>query len=139
MALSSACAKTALFAAFGSFAMLVMTDFHGPMLNRLRNQATLVVACCALICLGTFVSQTAWLAAATMAVASARAECRPMYAAGEVTQFAIEHGQARLTAGGRRGGIDRRAGRGSCHAEAISPRDTRHALDRRGSALLGAR
>ena len=109
--------------------MLVMTDFHGPMLNRLRNQATLVVACCALICLGTFVSQTAWLAAATMAVASARAECRPMYAAGEVTQFAIEHGQARLTAGGRR----------SCHAEAISPRDTRHALDRRGSALLGAR
>jgi len=70
-------ATTALFAAFGSFAMLVMTDFHGPMFNRLRNQATLVVACCALICLGTFVSQTAWLAAATMAVASARAECRP--------------------------------------------------------------
>jgi uncharacterized membrane protein YccC len=61
-------ATTALFAAFGSFAMLVMTDFHGPMLNRLRNQATLVVACCAFICLGTLVSQTAWLAAATMAV-----------------------------------------------------------------------
>jgi uncharacterized membrane protein YccC len=61
-------ATTALFAAFGSFAMLVLVDFQGPMLNRLRNQATLVVACCALICLGTLVSQSAWLAAATMAV-----------------------------------------------------------------------
>jgi Fusaric acid resistance protein-like len=61
-------ATSALFAAFGSFAMLVMVDFRGPMLDRLRNQATLVVACCALICLGTLVSQSAWLAAATMAV-----------------------------------------------------------------------
>jgi uncharacterized membrane protein YccC len=61
-------ATTALFGAFGSFAMLVLVDFHDPMLNRLRNQATLVVGCCALICLGTLVSQTAWLAAATMAV-----------------------------------------------------------------------
>jgi uncharacterized membrane protein YccC len=61
-------ATSALFAAFGSFAMLALVDFRGPMLNRLRNQATLVVACCALICLGTLVSQSAWLAAATMAV-----------------------------------------------------------------------
>jgi uncharacterized membrane protein YccC len=60
-------ATLALFAAFGSFAMLVLVDFHGPMLNRLRDQATLVVACCALICLGTLVSQSAWLAAVTMA------------------------------------------------------------------------
>jgi hypothetical protein len=59
---------TALFAAFGSFALLVLVDFHDPMLNRLRNQATLVVACCALICLGTLVCRDAWLAAATMAV-----------------------------------------------------------------------
>jgi uncharacterized membrane protein YccC len=58
----------ALFAAFGSFAMMVLVDFRGPMLNRLRNQLTLVVACCVLICLGTLVSQTAWLAALTMAV-----------------------------------------------------------------------
>jgi len=57
----------ALFAAFGSFALLLMVDFRGPTLDRLRNQATLVVACCALICLGTLVSQTAWLAALTMA------------------------------------------------------------------------
>jgi uncharacterized membrane protein YccC len=56
----------ALFAAFGSFAMMVLVDFRGPMLNRLRDQATLVVACCALICLGTLVSRTAWLAALTM-------------------------------------------------------------------------
>jgi hypothetical protein len=137
MALSSACAKTALFAAFGSFAMLVMTDFHGPMLNRLRNQATLVVACCALICLGTSVSRLPGLRRQRWQSHQRVPNVGPMYAAGEVTQFAIEHGQARLTAGGRRGGIDRRAGRGSCHAEAISPRDTRHALDRRGSALLG--
>jgi hypothetical protein len=61
-------ATSALFAAFGSFAMLVLTDFRGPMLNRLRNQATLVAACCAFICLGTLVSQRAWLAATTMAV-----------------------------------------------------------------------
>jgi uncharacterized membrane protein YccC len=57
----------ALFAAFGSFAMLLMVDFRGPMLGRLRSQATLVVACCVLICLGTLVSQSAWLAAVTMA------------------------------------------------------------------------
>jgi uncharacterized membrane protein YccC len=56
----------ALFAAFGSFAMLLMVDFRGSMLERLRNQATLVVACCALICLGTLVCRDAWLAAVTM-------------------------------------------------------------------------
>lgn len=57
----------ALFAAFGSFAMLLMVDFRGPMLDRLRNQTALVVACSALICLGTLVSESAWLAALTMA------------------------------------------------------------------------
>ena len=57
----------ALFGAFGSFAMVLLVDFRGPMLERLRNQATLVVACSALICLGTLVSQTAWLAAVSMA------------------------------------------------------------------------
>ena len=58
----------ALFAAFGSFALLLLTDFRGPMLERLRNQATLVVACCVLICFGTLASQSAWLAAVTMVV-----------------------------------------------------------------------
>src|SRR5271167_67018 len=57
----------ALFGAFGSFAMLLLVDFRGPMVERQRNQATLVVACCALICLGTLVSQSAWLAAVSMA------------------------------------------------------------------------
>jgi hypothetical protein len=60
-------ATSALFAAFGSFAMLAMVDFRGPMLDRVRNQGALVVACCALICLGTLVSKSAWLAAVTMA------------------------------------------------------------------------
>ena len=58
----------ATFAAFGSFAMLLLVDFGGPVLDRLRAQAALAVAGCALVCLGTLVSQSVWLAAATMAV-----------------------------------------------------------------------
>ncbi len=58
----------ATFAAFGSFAMLLLVDFDGPVLDRLRAQAALAAAGCALVCLGTLVSQNVWLAAATMAV-----------------------------------------------------------------------
>jgi uncharacterized membrane protein YccC len=58
----------ATFAAFGSFAMLLLVDFPGPMRDRLRAQAMLAVACGVLISLGTLVSGTTWLAAATMAV-----------------------------------------------------------------------
>ena len=58
----------ATFAAFGSFAMLLLVDFGGPLLDRLRAQAALAVAGCALVCLGTLVSQSVWLAAATMTV-----------------------------------------------------------------------
>jgi uncharacterized membrane protein YccC len=57
----------ATFAAFGSFAMLLLVDFSGPMQSRLLNQAALGVACAALIALGTLASRTAWVAALTMA------------------------------------------------------------------------
>jgi uncharacterized membrane protein YccC len=58
----------ATFAAFGSFAMLLLVDFGGPLRERLQAQATLAVAASALVCLGTLVSQTTWLAAVTMAL-----------------------------------------------------------------------
>jgi uncharacterized membrane protein YccC len=54
------------FAAFGSFAMLLLVDFSGPIKDRLADQAALGVACAVLICLGTLASQTTWLAVAAM-------------------------------------------------------------------------
>lgn len=56
------------FAAFGSFAMLLLVDFTGSIKDRLFAQAGLGVTCALLICLGTLASQTTWLAAVAMAV-----------------------------------------------------------------------
>ncbi len=61
-------ATVATFAAFGSFAMLLLADFGGTMRERLAAQASLIAAGCALICLGTLASRNAWLAAAAMLV-----------------------------------------------------------------------
>ncbi|MDX6729241.1 MAG: hypothetical protein QOK49_4046 [Baekduia sp.] len=58
----------ATFAAFGSFAMLLLVDFSGPMRDRLRAQGALAVACGLLITIATLASQTTWLAAIAMAV-----------------------------------------------------------------------
>ena len=58
----------ATFAAFGSFAMLLLVDFTGPMRARLRAQAALAVTGAVFVCLGTLVSQSAWLAAVAMAL-----------------------------------------------------------------------
>ena len=58
----------ATFAAFGSFAMLLLVDFTGSIKDRLFAQAVLGVACAVLICLGTLASHTAWLAAVAMAL-----------------------------------------------------------------------
>jgi hypothetical protein len=58
----------ATFAAFGSFAMLLLVDFRGPLRDRLRNQAALAVACGAMIAIATLVSNSMWLAAAAMAI-----------------------------------------------------------------------
>ena len=57
----------ATFAAFGSFAMLLLVDFAGPIRDRLRDQAALGVACGLLIALGTLCSRTTWLAVVAMA------------------------------------------------------------------------
>ena len=58
----------ATFAAFGSFAMLLLVDFTGPMRERLQAQAALAVVGGVFVCLGTLASQIVWLAAVAMAV-----------------------------------------------------------------------
>ncbi len=58
----------ATFAAFGSFAMLLLVDFSGSIKDRLLDQTALGLACAALICLATLVSRTTWLAALSMGV-----------------------------------------------------------------------
>jgi uncharacterized membrane protein YccC len=58
----------ATFAAFGSFAMLLLVDFGGPMRERLLSQTTLALAGCAFVCLGTLASQNVWLAATATAL-----------------------------------------------------------------------
>ena len=52
----------ATFGAFGSFAMLLMVEYGGPMVQRLRAQVGLAVAWVVLVSLGTIVSRTTWLA-----------------------------------------------------------------------------
>jgi len=60
--------QLATFAAFGSFAMLLLVDFGGSMAERLQAEAALVVTGGVFVCLATLASQTAWLAAVAMAV-----------------------------------------------------------------------
>ncbi len=48
--------QVSLFAAFGSFALLLLVDFTGPMRTRLSSYAGLFGVGCGLIALGTFVS-----------------------------------------------------------------------------------
>src|SRR5438874_12601714 len=60
--------QTATFAAFGSFAMLVLVDFTGPMRSRFLAYLGLAGAGAVNIVLGTLCSRNAWLAAAAMAV-----------------------------------------------------------------------
>ena len=60
--------QVATFAAFGSFAMLLLVDFGGPMAERLQAQAALAVTGGVFVCLATLASQTVWLAAVAMAV-----------------------------------------------------------------------
>jgi MFS family permease len=60
--------QLATFAAFGSFAMLLLVDFGGPMAERLQAVAALAVTGGVFVCLATLASQTAWLAGVAMAV-----------------------------------------------------------------------
>ena len=61
-------AAVATFAAFGSFAMLLLVDFSGPLRDRMQAQAALAVTGGVLVCAGTLASRAAWLAATAMFV-----------------------------------------------------------------------
>jgi Fusaric acid resistance protein-like len=58
----------ATFAAFGSFAMLLLVDFGGPIRQRLQAQAALGVAGCVLVVLGTLASQNIAVSVIAMAL-----------------------------------------------------------------------
>ncbi len=58
----------ATFAAFGSFALLLLVDFSGPMRERVVSQVALAAAGAVLICVGTLVSETTWLAVVVTAL-----------------------------------------------------------------------
>ncbi|MDX6255469.1 MAG: hypothetical protein QOJ11_1803 [Frankiales bacterium] len=58
----------ATYAAFGSFAMLLLVDFTGPMRQRLQAQAALGVAGCGLVVLGTLASQNEAVSVVAMVV-----------------------------------------------------------------------
>src|SRR4051794_22878965 len=58
----------ATFAAFGSFALLLLADFRGTLAERLAAQGSLVAVGCVFIPLATLVSGNAWAAAAAMSV-----------------------------------------------------------------------
>ena len=60
--------QLATFAAFGSFAMLLLVDFTGPLRQRLEAHLALGVAGAVLVCLGTLASANAVVAAVSMAV-----------------------------------------------------------------------
>src|ERR1700685_3456799 len=51
--------QVATFAAFGSFAMLLLVDFGGTMAERLQAQAALAVTGGGVVCGGTLASQSA--------------------------------------------------------------------------------
>jgi hypothetical protein len=61
-------ATLATFAAFGSFALLLLVDFAGPMRSRLQAQAALAATGAVFVCAGTLVSRNAWVAAVAMAL-----------------------------------------------------------------------
>ena len=60
--------QTAIFAAFGSFAFLVLAEFGGPPRTRLTACLSLAGAGVVLIVVGTLCSGNAWLATGAMAV-----------------------------------------------------------------------
>ena len=58
----------ATFAAFGSFAMLLLVDFGGPMRDRLRAQALLALVGALFVAVATFASHSVAIAAISMAI-----------------------------------------------------------------------
>jgi uncharacterized membrane protein YccC len=60
--------QVSLFAAFGSFAMLVLVEFEGSWRTRLAAFLALALVGATFVTLGTLCSRNAWLAAGSMAV-----------------------------------------------------------------------
>ncbi|MFJ3640226.1 FUSC family protein [Streptomyces sp. NPDC090108] len=58
----------ASYAAFASFSMLLLVEFTGPMMQRLRAQLSLTAAWGVLICLGTVVAHPPWAAVVSTVV-----------------------------------------------------------------------
>ena len=58
----------ALFAGFGSFAMLLLVDFAGSWRDRIKAHIALSLAGCLFIALATLVSRSVWLATVVMAL-----------------------------------------------------------------------
>lgn len=52
----------ATFAAFGAFSMLLLVEFTGSLVERIRSQVGFAAVWAVLICLGTLVAGNAWLA-----------------------------------------------------------------------------
>ncbi|MFJ9817363.1 FUSC family protein [Streptomyces sp. NPDC101151] len=61
-------AAMATFAAFATFSMLLLVEFTGPMVQRLRAHVGLAAAWLLLICLGTLVARERWVAVAATVV-----------------------------------------------------------------------
>jgi uncharacterized membrane protein YccC len=61
-------ADYALFAAFGSFAMLLFVGFGGTLRERLQAQTALIIAGAVFVSLGTLLAAPSWLGALSMAV-----------------------------------------------------------------------
>jgi uncharacterized membrane protein YccC len=61
-------ADVATFGAFGSFAMLLLVDFSGPLVQRLQAQVALALVGAVLICVATAASVTALAGALSMVV-----------------------------------------------------------------------
>ena len=59
---------TGTYAAFGAFSMLLLVDFSGPIVQRLRAHAALGVAWLVLVTLGTLAARSVWSAAAATVV-----------------------------------------------------------------------
>ena len=60
--------RIAVYAAIGSFALLLLVEFGGPMRERLEAQVLLILAGAVLICVGTLASTNPWVASATVGV-----------------------------------------------------------------------
>src|SRR5260370_767046 len=87
--------QLATFAAFGSFAMLLLVDFGGTMAERLQAEAALAVTGGGFVFLATLASQTAWAAAAACRGLAARLRAGVAYLlSGMDEQFTLDRDHA---------------------------------------------